>query len=354
MSNPTRSPLLLPVTLMIIWIALACLAMPGFAMAAEPAEQPAASEPATLNPASDLWRKVRQRDSHAQFTTQVKSVDSDILINPWGNLWARLRVNEVLTLGSLLLGGMLTVVLLFYSIRGRIRVAGGFSGNRVRRFDRVQIAAHWVLTGSFLLLGLTGLILLFGRSQLIPLLGHPVFSVLASLSRYAHNFVGPLFLLSLLVMLVVLVRRNLYEKGDLRWMLTAGGVLGKSHPSIGFFNLGEKCLFWLVIGLGLVISVSGLVLVMPNFGQGRVVMEASHLVHVVSALGLIALSFIHMYLGLVGIEGALESMTTGYVDINWAEAHHDRWARECREHGEIVMANGQGGGLSSARPAARV
>lgn len=254
----------------------------------------------------------------------------------------------MLTLGGLLLVDTLTVVLLFYSVRGRSRVADGYSGNRV------QIVAHWILTGSFLFLGLTGLILLFGRTQLIPLIGHPMFSVLASLSRDGHNFLGPLFLLSLLTMLIVLVRRNLHEKDDLRWMLTAGGMLGKSHPSIGFFNMGEKCLFWLVIGLGLVISISGLVLVTPNFGQGRVVMEASHLLHVSSALALIALSFIHKYLGLVGIEGAPESMTTGYVDINWAEEHHDRWARQCREHGEVVMAGGpNGGGVSSAHPAAR-
>lgn len=340
MSHARRVSALWPVTLIVAWIALTSLAMPGFAAAAGPERPHPVDSVATVNPGSDLWREVRQRDLPTHGTTQVQSVDSDILINPWGDPWARLRINEVLILGGLLLGGVLAVILLFYLVRGRIRVAGGFSGDRVRRFRRVQIVVHWVLAGSFLFLGLTGLILLFGRSLLIPLLGHQAFSVLASLSRYGHNFVGPLFLLSVLAMLVVLVRRNLYEKGDLQWMLTAGGALGKSHPSIGFFNLGEKCLFWMVIGLGLVISVSGLVLVTPNFGQGRVIMEASHLVHVSSALGLIALSFIHMYLGLFGIEGALESMTSGYVDINWAQAHHDRWARDCREHGQVIPSTG--------------
>ena len=358
MNNSVRVSIMLPVSL-IIWIALVCLAMPGFAAAAGPDKPHPVDSVTTVNPGSDLWREVRQRDLPARGSTQIKSVDSDVLINPWGDPWARLRSNQVQTLGGLLLGGVLAVILLFYMLRGRIRVAGGFSGHRLQRFRRVQIVAHWLLAGSFLFLGLTGLILLFGRSLLIPLIGQPTFSVLASLSLYGHNFVGPLFLLSVLTMLVVLVRRNLYEKGDLQWLLTAGGALGKTHPSIGFFNAGEKCLFWLVIGLGLVISASGLVLVTPIFGQGRVIMEAAHLVHVISTLGLIALSFIHMYLGLFGIEGALESMKSGYVDINWAQEHHDRWARECRERGEVITsddADRKAGGspLSSAQPAARV
>jgi formate dehydrogenase subunit gamma len=35
-----------------------------------------------------------------------------------------------------------------------------------------------------------------------------------------------------------------------------------------------------------------------------------------------------MYLATIGMEGALESMTTGRVDTNWAKAHHDLWYEE--------------------------
>ena len=67
-------------------------------------------------------------------------------------------------------------------------------------------------------------------------------------------------------------------------------------------------------------------------------MELSHIAHAVGALLLIAVSFGHMYLSLFGVEGALEGMKSGYVDINWAEAHHDRWARECRDQNQIITA----------------
>jgi formate dehydrogenase subunit gamma len=265
-------------------------------------------------------------------------MDSDILINTYGDTWARFRINEVVTYGAAMLLAMLLLIAAFFAIRGRIKIKNGLSGDRVRRFNGFQMVAHWMLAVVFLFLGLTGLVLLFGRSALIPLLGHEAFSVLALVSKQGHNYVGLLLVVSLLLMLAALVKRNLYEKGDLKWMLTAGGMLGKSHPSIGFFNLGEKCLFWLVIGLGMIIAASGIVLLLPIFGQGRVVIELTHIVHVGSALSLLAVSFFHMYLGLYGVEGALDGMTNGYVDINWAEAHHDRWARECRDRGEVIAA----------------
>lgn len=53
MSNPMRIRIFLPVTLMVIWIALVCLSMPGFAMAAEPAGQYSAAGISTIDPRSD-------------------------------------------------------------------------------------------------------------------------------------------------------------------------------------------------------------------------------------------------------------------------------------------------------------
>ena len=67
-------------------------------------------------------------------------------------------------------------------------------------------------------------------------------------------------------------------------------------------------------------------------------MELSHVVHGIGALILIAVSLGHMYLGSVGTEGTSEGMKTGYVDINWAQAHHDRWAKSYHENNLIISA----------------
>jgi formate dehydrogenase subunit gamma len=197
---------------------------------------------------------------------------------------------------------------------------------------------HWTLAIVFLWLALTGLILLLGRTLLIPLFGHHVFSLLASASKESHNLFGPIFLVSLIMMLISFARRNIYEKGDLTWLLKGGGFIGKGHVSGGFFNMGEKSWYWMVILIGLAISISGLILVSPNFGQGRVIMAISHVVHVFGAVVLIAVSLGHMYMGSIGTEGSIEAMKSGYVDINWVEAHHDRWARQVKENGEVLSA----------------
>ena len=290
------------------------------------------------NPGIDLWRQVRQRDLAIAGTSQIKGVDSDILINPQADRWTRFRVGMLVEYGQIVLVVIAALILLFYSIRGKMKIEGGLSGKMVFRFSDYERVVHWVLAIVFIFLAVSGLILLFGRTLLIPVLGHEVFSVLASSSKEGHNLFGPIFPVSLLLMLFSFVRRNIYEKGDLTWLLKGGGMIGESHVSGGFFNMGEKTWYWIVILIGLVISASGLILVSPNFGQGRIIMELSHVVHASTAVILIAVSFGHMYLATAGTEGTKEGMKSGYVDIKWAEAHHDRWAKQCHENGQVISA----------------
>jgi len=291
-----------------------------------------------INPGAELWRDIRQRDNSLEGTSQIKGVDNHILINSQGDRWARFRVNELVSYGTIALVAITLVLLLFYMIRGKLGVEGGLSGRMVHRFSDYERIVHWTLALVFLFLAITGLTLLLGRTFLIPVLGQEFFSLLASASKEGHNLMGPIFIVSLFMMLFSFVKRNIYEKGDLTWLLKGGGLLGKSHVTGGFFNMGEKTWYWMVILLGLVISASGLILVLPNFGQGRIIMELSHVIHVGGAVILIAVSIGHMYLGSVGSEGSLEGMKTGYVDINWVEAHHDRWAKECHENDMIITA----------------
>jgi formate dehydrogenase subunit gamma len=286
----------------------------------------------------DLWREVRQRDIQSSGISQVKGVDSGILINARGDQWARFRMEELSTYGGIAIAGIFAIIVLFYVVRGRVPIEGGLSGRMVRRFTDYERIVHWTLAIVFLFLAITGLILLLGRPLLLPLFGKEVFSILASASKEGHNLFGPLFLVSLIMMLISFARRNIYEKGDMTWLIRGGGLIGEGHASGGFFNMGEKTWYWMVILIGLVIAISGLILVSPNFGQGRMIMGLSHVVHTIGAIILIAVSIGHMYLGSIGSEGALEGMKTGYVDINWADAHHDRWGKVCHEENLIISA----------------
>jgi len=290
----------------------------------------------TTSPGSDLWREVRSRDLSMSGITQVQGVDSGILIHSQGDRWARFRINQMVRYAPAALLVVIAILVLFYVLRGKIGIEGGLCGRMVRRFTDYERMVHWILALLFLYLALTGLVLLLGRSLLIPLFGHHMFSLLASASKESHNLFGPIFLVSLIMMLISFARRNIYEKGDMTWLLKGGGFVGKGHVSGGFFNMGEKSWYWMVILVGLVISISGLILVSPNFGQGREIMAIAHVIHALGAIILIVVSLGHMYMGSIGTEGSSEAMKSGYVDINWAGAHHDRWARQVRESGEIL------------------
>ena len=73
-----------------------------------------------------------------------------------------------------------------------------------------------------------------------------------------------------------------------------------------------------------------MILVFPVLGQGREIMALSHVAHGVTALVMILVIIGHIYIGTIGMEGALEGMTTGYCDLNWAREHHDWWAERCK------------------------
>ncbi|MEJ2693478.1 MAG: formate dehydrogenase subunit gamma [Candidatus Thiodiazotropha sp.] len=258
------------------------------------------------------------------------------MINPNGDRWRQFRVYQLIPVGGYVLGGVLAFLALFYLVRGKVPIEGGMSHRKLPRYTSYERTIHWFIAGIFLFLALTGLILLFGRPLLIPLIGKEAFSVLASASKEGHNLMGPLFLLALVLIFIRFVGRNIYQKGDLSWLLRGGGIIGKKHVPSNFFNMGEKTMFWMLVFVGGTIVVSGLVLVLPLFGQGREIMELAHVGHAVGAIFMMAVIIGHIYIGTIGMEGAIEGMQTGYCDLNWAKEHHDHWASKAEESGETL------------------
>jgi formate dehydrogenase subunit gamma len=103
-------------------------------------------------------------------------------------------------------------------------------------------------------------------------------------------------------------------------------MMQKEHPPSGRFNAGEKTWFWAgVLGLSVVSAVTGLILLFPNFDQTRATMQDAWVIHAISALIYVVMSLGHIYVGTIGIEGAYQSMRTGYVDEVWAKDHHLWW-----------------------------
>jgi formate dehydrogenase subunit gamma len=287
------------------------------------------------NPGAELWRNVRQRDMIVEGSSQIRATDANFLINVSGEAWRQYRMLDLIPKAGIAIVVALIAVLLFRLLRGKILIEAGRSGVQVLRFTLNQRVVHWVTSGLFLVLAFTGLLLLFGRIVLIPVIGAESFSYFASFSKTLHDYLGPAFAVSLLWMMFVFVKGNRISlKQDIAWFMKAGGFFG-NHASSDFYNAGEKSWFWLLALVGTVIVVSGFVLDFPIFEQTRQTMELYHVIHTIAATIIIVASIGHIYMATAAMDGALETMTTGYCDSNWAKEHHDLWYEKQLDDGKI-------------------
>jgi formate dehydrogenase subunit gamma len=272
----------------------------------------------------DFWSRIRHG---ARGDVALPGAEMGILIQSAGEDWRLLRNEQVIRYGGMALLGILAAIALFYLARGRIKIHGGRTGRVIPRFSLAQRIAHWFAATLFVLLGLSGVIILFGTSVLLPVLGPSAFAIVASAAMQGHNLFGPLFLPAVLAILVLFIRGNAPRLVDISWLFKAGGLLG-GHASAGKYNAGQKIWFLLTIVLGIAISISGFILLFPDFVGGRSQVQLANLAHGIAAVIFIAVGIGHAYIGSLGMEGAFEAMSTGTVDENWAKEHHDLWYAE--------------------------
>jgi formate dehydrogenase subunit gamma len=260
---------------------------------------------------------------------QYGSTEGTVILQRGGNTWRLLRNGPIaMTSGFLLLVTPL-LILGFYLGFGPERPVPHETGRRIERFNRWQRWVHWSTAISFLVLAVTGLIILFGKNIMLPWMGHDVFSWFALISKWLHNFVGPLFVVCSIIMILTFLRDNFFRRWDWEWIKHGGGLTSHRHIPAGYFNAGEKIWFWGgVVLLGMVMSISGLILDFVTFGQTRYVLQIANYLHLAGATLYIVAAMGHIYIGTLGTPGAYEAMRNGTVDANWAKAHHEIWYDE--------------------------
>ncbi len=302
------------------------------------------------------WRALRFNE--ADITTTARGPAASVLVQDGGMAWLEFREGPLLKYGGYLLLGTIVALILFLLIRGRIRIDGEKTGRTVTRFTGIERFAHWLLAGSFILLGITGLVVLAGRKWIIPYFGHDAFATMAVASKWVHNNVSWAFMLALVMVFVFWVVHNLPSRTDINWLLKGGGIFGSGHPPAKKFNAGQKLIFWSVIILGASISASGLSLLFPFelpmfaatfeklnalgipqlFGFAPLdaalapheEMQLAQSWHAIVSFVLMAIILAHIYIGSVGMEGAYDAMGSGEVEEQWAREHHSLWVEEVK------------------------
>jgi formate dehydrogenase subunit gamma len=277
-----------------------------------------------------VWRDVRKEGQ--EHYTSIRGRETGVLIQSAGETWRRIRNGPVTFYGGWLVVVVTLIIAALYFGKGPIKLHERPTSRLIRRFTPVEQVVHWSVAISFCILGISGLIMLFGKHVLLPIMGYTLFAWLTALAKNLHNFVAPFFIVAVVVMIFMWLRDNLPRAYDWQWFRKAYGFFmrGEHIPS-GRFNAGEKGWFWFgVVGLSIVVSWSGVILLFPNFDQTRAVMQEAWIWHACAALLYIAMSLGHIYMGTIGVEGAYGNMRTGYTDETWAREHHELWYNEVK------------------------
>ena len=300
------------------------------------------AERAKVQPGNNapLWRAVGQGATGVTTLPYAQAPEAGNMIQRFvqypgtgltnaGEAWRQVRNNWILPYGGSLIVIALLALGLFYWRKGSIGLHGAETGRKIERFTYFERAAHWTNAIAFCCLAISGIVMAFGKFFLLPIIGGSLFGWLAFALKNLHNFVGPLFAVSLVVVIFTFIKDNLPSKDDMMWVLKGGGLFSGEEVPSHRFNAGEKILFWGgVFLLGLIVVGSGLVLdkLIPGLMYYRETMQISHMIHAAAAVLMMAMFLGHIYMGTIGMKGAYKAMKTGYVDETWAKEHHGLWA----------------------------
>lgn len=247
-----------------------------------------------------------------------------------GEAWRQVRNNWIIPYGGALFLIMLGALAIVYFTRGPLGIHGSETGRKIERFTPFERSAHWANAIAFSILAISGLVMAFGKFFLLPVTGLTLFGWLTYVLKNLHNFAGPVFAVSLMIIFLTFLRDNWPQRGDLRWLLKIGGFFDKNgiEPPSHRFNVGEKVVFWGgVFLLGIIVVGSGLVMdqLIPGVVYERSTMQITNMIHGVAAVLMMTVFALHIYLGTIGMTGAYSAMRTGYVDETWAREHHGYW-----------------------------
>jgi formate dehydrogenase subunit gamma len=317
----------------------------GFVAPAEPKPDETNAQRAKSQPGNNapFWRAVRESGEKPGVTTET-GAETGVLVQRFvqypgsrfttaGEAWREVRNRWILPYGGSLIILVVLAIAIYYWRKGPIGGREPDTGRTIERFTPFERAAHLTNAGAFVLLAVSGVVMAFGKFFVLPLIGATLFGWLSYLLKTVHNFAGPLFAVSLVVVFVTFLRDNLLRKEDMDWLRSAGGMFGGAEVPSHRFNAGEKGVFWIgVFAFGLTVVASGLVLdkLIPGLAYLRGDMQIAHMIHAGGAILMMALFLGHIYMGTVGLRGAYAAMRTGYVDEAWAKEHHGLWHDDIR------------------------
>jgi formate dehydrogenase subunit gamma len=320
--------------------------MLGFAAAfTVPVTSPAVAQSVNPTAQSVKEKELLQELQKIQGRSSLPDTRTGVLVQPEGRNWRQFHEVTLPWIGAVAILGMLGVLVVFYLLRGMVRIEGGRSGRTLVRFNAFERFVHWMTATSFVVLALSGLNVTFGKVLLTPLVGPVAFAEWAQWAKYAHNYLSFPFTIGVALMFLMWIAWNLPSLTDFKWLAQGGGLVGSKHPPARRFNAGQKAIYWIVVLGGGAAAVTGYLLMFPFYATavgGFTVgttdiasMQLAQMVHAIVGLVFIAIMLAHIYIGTIGMQGAFEAMGKGEVDVNWARQHHSLWLEKQVQKGRV-------------------
>jgi formate dehydrogenase subunit gamma len=289
-----------------------------------------AQQPSSVNPSASAVseQKLFQELDRIQGRVSIPDKRSGVLEQPAGRDWRYFHSVVLRWIGGIAILGILAVLVVFYLMRGMVRIQSGRSGRTIVRFSAFERFVHWITATCFIILAISGLNITFGRPLLLPLIGLEAFSTWSQWAKYAHNYLSFPFTLGVIAIFLIWLAGNIPNRVDIEWLKRGGGIVGRDHPPAYRFNAGQKAIYWIVVIGGTAVAATGYQLMFPFYITGIEGMQLAQVVHAVVGVLFVAVMLAHIYIGTIGMEGAFEAMGEGTVDVNWAKEHHSLWFEE--------------------------
>jgi formate dehydrogenase subunit gamma len=267
---------------------------------------------------------------------------SSVIEQPAGRDWRRFHEVTLPWIGAIAIIGVLALLVIFYLVRGMVRIESGRSGRALVRFSGFERFVHWMTAACFIILAISGLNITFGKHVLLPLIGPEAFTTFSQWMKYAHNYLSFPFTLGVVLIFLMWIAWNIPGRVDVQWLKRGGGIVGHDHPPAYRFNAGQKMIYWIVVLGGAAVAVTGYILMFPFYGTDIATMQLAQIVHGIVAVLFVAAMLGHIYIGTIGMEGAFEAMWDGTVDTNWAKEHHSLWVEKEAAKGRLDPSPAQG------------
>lgn len=212
-------------------------------------------------------------------------------------------------------------------------------GKKIFVFGLFTRIVHQIAALSFIVLVPTGFIIVFGEN-----FGGGSF---VRLAKDLHGYATVSFAIVVIPMFLIWLKDMFLHFDDIKWLFIVGGYLSKQKKPVpaGKFNAGQKTWYWLATLGGMIMILTGASMYFLDFeiqmlrditGLSQIdLLRVAAIIHNVVGVAVTALFFVHLYMSLFAIKGAVMSIITGYKEEEEVKILHSSWYKKLKNQGKI-------------------